>query len=201
MGFDINGIKATGWSMESQCQTPTLEMPFGQVDNCSYVESSFCLCKLFLKRAIFRRQRPNLSEFINGRSLLKWEVKKMDHSHLDWMSQDVEFWDQDENFLKLSEGVKKSRLWMIPVKKSFNLQREKRIKSVRSETRFHQTLLLVHELNLLCLGIKRGSFDKKAWVSIFLAISYQRLSFLKVGHACFFSIKRDQFSLQNQLKN
>ena len=64
---------------------------------------------------------------------------------------------------------------MIPVKKS-----------VRSETRFHQTLLLVHELNLLCLGIKRGSFDKKAWVSIFLAISYQRLSFLKVGHACFF---------------
>ena len=89
---------------------------------------------------------------------------------------------------------------MIPVKKSFNLQREKRIKSVRSETRFHQTLLLVHELNLLCLGIKRGSFDKKAWVSIFLAISYQRLSFLKVGHACFFSIKRDQFSLQNQLK-
>ena len=175
MGFDINGIKATGWSMESQCQTPTLEMPFGQVDNCSYVESSFCLCKLFLKRAIFRWQRPNLSEFINGRSFLKWEVKKMDHSHLDWMSQDVEFWDQDENFLKLSEGVKKSRLWMIPVKKS-----------VRSETRFHQTLLLVHELNLLCLGIKRGSFDKKAWVSIFLAISYQRLSFLKVGHACFF---------------
>ena len=78
---------------------------------------------------------------------------------------------------------------MIPVKKS-----------VRSETRFHQTLLLVHELNLLCLGIKRGSFDKKAWVSIFLAKSNQRLSF-EVGLVCFFSIKRDQFSLQNQLKN
>ena len=71
---------------------------------------------------------------------------------------------------------------MIPVKKS-----------VRSETRFHQTLLLVHELNLLCLGIKRGSFDKKAWVSIFLAISYQRLSFLKVGHACFFYKKGPVF--------
>ena len=148
----------------------------------------FVSANYFLKEQFSGGQRPNLSEFINGRSFLKWEVKKMDHSHLDWMSQDVEFWDQDENFLKLSEGVKKSRLWMIPVKKS-----------VRSETRFHQTLLLVHELNLLCLGIKRGSFDKKAWVSIFLAISYQRLSFLKVGHACFFSIKRDQFSLQNQL--
>ena len=123
----------------------------------------FVSANYFLKEQFSGGQRPNLSEFINGRSFLKWEVNKMDHSHLDWMSQDVEFWDQDENFLKLSEGVKKTRLWMIPVKKS-----------VKSETRFHQTLLLVHELNLLCLGIKRGPFDKKAW-----AISYQRLSFYR----------------------
>ena len=38
---------------------------------------------------------------------------------------------------------------------------EKRIKSVRSETRFQDTLLSVHELNLLCHGIKRDSFDKR----------------------------------------
>ena len=78
----------------------------------------FVSANYFLKEQFSGGQRPNLSEFINGRSFLKWEVKKMDHSHLDWMSQDVEFWDRDENFLKLSEGVKKSRLWMIPVKKS-----------------------------------------------------------------------------------
>ena len=29
----------------------------------------------------------------------------MDHSHLDWMSQDVEFWELDENYLKLFEAV------------------------------------------------------------------------------------------------
>ena len=38
---------------------------------------------------------------------------------------------------------------------------EKRIKSVRSETRFQDTLLSVHELNLLRRGIKRDSFDKR----------------------------------------
>ena len=77
---------------------------------------------------------------------------------------------------------------MIPVKKS-----------VRSETRFHQTLLLVHELNLLCLGIKRGSFDKKAWVSIFFGDIISEVEFFKSRPCVFFSIKRDQFSLQNQL--
>ena len=41
----------------------------------------------------------------------------MDHSHLDWMSQDVEFWDQDENFLKLSEGVKKITIVNDPSEK------------------------------------------------------------------------------------
>ena len=55
-----------------------------------------------------------------------------------------------------------------------------------SNTEVYLISEILHELNLLCLGIQRGSFDMKAWVSIFLAISYQRLSFLKVGHACFF---------------
>ena len=77
----------------------------------------FVSANYFLKEQFSGGQRPNLSEFINGRSFLKWEVKKMDHSHLDWMLQDVEFWDQDENFLKLSEGVKKITIVNDPSEK------------------------------------------------------------------------------------
>ena len=68
---------------------------------------------------------------------------------------------------------------MIPVKKS-----------VRSETRFHQTLLLVHELNLLCLGIKRGSFDMKAWVSIFFGDIISEVEFFKSRPCVFFFYKK-----------
>ena len=37
---------------------------------------------------------------------------------------------------------------------------EKRVKSVRSEERFQETLLTVHELNLLSAGLKRDRFNK-----------------------------------------
>ena len=84
----------------------------------------------------------------------------MDHSHLDWMSQDVEFWEQDENYMKLFEGVNNFTNKNDPSERVVQLA-EKRIKSVRSETRFQDTLLSVHELNLLCQGIKRDSFDKR----------------------------------------
>ena len=35
------------------------------------------------------------------------------------------------------------------------------VKTVRSETRFQETLLSVHELNFLCRGVQRKSFDKR----------------------------------------
>ena len=84
----------------------------------------------------------------------------MDHSHLDWMTRDVEFWEQDENYMKLFEGVNNFTIVNDPSERVVQLA-EKRIKSVRSETRFQDTLLSVHELNLLCHGIKRDSFDKR----------------------------------------
>ena len=148
--------------MESQCQAPTfaLVMPFGQVDDSSYFESSFCLYKLFFKKQLSGGQRPNLSEFINGRSFLLWEVMKMDHRHLDWMTRDVQLWDQDENYLNLSQGVNNFTIVNDPSERIVQLA-EKRINSVRSETRFQQTLLSVHELNLLCRGISRKSINKK----------------------------------------
>ena len=148
--------------MESQCQAQifALEMPFGQVENCSLLNPVFVSGKYLFKEQLSGGQRPNLSEFINGRSFLLWEVMKMDHSHLDWMSRDVEFWEQDENYMKLFEGVNNFTIVNDPSERVVQLA-EKRIKSVRSETRFQDTLLSVHELYLLCHGIKRDSFDKR----------------------------------------
>ena len=37
---------------------------------------------------------------------------------------------------------------------------EKRVKTVRSEERFQETLLTVHELNILSAGLKRDRFNK-----------------------------------------
>ena len=84
----------------------------------------------------------------------------MDHRHLDWMTRDVQLWDQDENYLNLSQGVNNFTIVNDPSERIVQLA-EKRINSVRSETRFQQTLLSVHELNLLCRGISRKSFDNK----------------------------------------
>ena len=147
--------------MESPCLVPTfaLAMPFGQVD--ALMLNPFSVSgNYFFKEQFSGGQRPNLSEFINGRSFLLWEVMKMDHSHLDWMTRDVDFWDQDESYLKLYEGVNNFTIVNDPSERIVQLA-EKRIKSVRSETRFQQTLKTLHELNLLCRGISRKSFDKK----------------------------------------
>ena len=62
--------------------------------------------------------------------------------------------------MKLFEGVNNFTIVNDPSERVVQLA-EKRIKSVRSETRFQDTLLSVHELNLLCHGIKRDSFDKR----------------------------------------
>ena len=69
-------------------------------------------------------------------------------------------WNQDRNYMKLFTGVNNFTVVNDPSERIVQLA-EKRIKSVRSELRFQQTILSVHELNLLCHGIKRGSFDKK----------------------------------------
>ena len=85
---------------------------------------------------------------------------RCDHSHLGWMTQDPDVWNQDENYKKLFTGVNNFTVVNDPSERIVQLA-EKRIKTVRSELRFQQTILSVHELNLLCHGIKRGSFDKK----------------------------------------
>ena len=81
---------------------------------------------------------------------------RCDHRHLGWMTQDPDLWSQDENYMKLLTGVKNFTVVNDPSERIVQLA-EKRIKTVRSELRFQQTVLSVHELNLLCHGIKRGS--------------------------------------------
>ena len=89
----------------------------------------------------------------------------MDHSHLDWMSRDVELWEHDENYLKLFQAVNEFTIVNDPSERAVQMA-EKRIKTVGSEKRFQETLLSVHELNLLCSGVQRKSFDKRELQSI-----------------------------------
>ena len=89
----------------------------------------------------------------------------MDHSHLDWMSRDVELWERDENYLKLFQAVNEFKIVNHPSERAVQMA-EKRIKTVGSEKRFQETLLSVHELNLLCRGVQRKSFDKRELQSI-----------------------------------
>ena len=84
----------------------------------------------------------------------------MDHSHLDWMSRDVEVWELDEKYLKLFQAVNEFTIVNDPSERAVQMA-ENRIKTVRSETRFQETLLSVHELNFLCRGVQRKSFDKR----------------------------------------
>ena len=89
----------------------------------------------------------------------------MDHSHLDWMSRDVELWEHDENYMKLFQAVNEFTVVNDPSERAVQMA-EKRIKTVGSEKRFQETLLSVHELNLLCRCVQRKSFDKRELQSI-----------------------------------
>ena len=122
--------------MGSQCQGQTfaLEMPFGQVHDCFLLKSFFVPRNELFLRQFSGGQRPNLSEFINGRSFLLWEVMKMDHSHLDWMSRDVELWEHDENYMKLFQAVNEFTVVNDPSERAVQMA-EKRIKTVGSEKR------------------------------------------------------------------
>ena len=46
---------------------------------------------------------------------------KMDHSHLDWMSRDVELWEHDENYLKLFQAV--NEFTIVKVKGQYRWQK------------------------------------------------------------------------------
>ena len=96
---------------------------------------------------------------MNGRSFLLWEVLRLDHARLGWLSRSPDTWMQDENYLMLLNFVQNLNVVNDPSERSVQLA-EKRIKTVKSEGRFQDTLLTVHELSLLSRGFKRDRFSK-----------------------------------------
>ena len=96
---------------------------------------------------------------MNGRSFLLWEVLGLDHASLDWLSKSPEDWEEDENYMHLFNFVENMVCVNDPSERVVQMA-EKRVKSVRSEARFQDTLLTVHELQLLSTGLKRDRFKK-----------------------------------------
>ena len=103
--------------------------------------------------------RPRLTRFVNGRSFLLWEVLRLDHSSLGWLSKTPDTWHEDADFMSLFKFVNNFICVNDPSERVVQLA-EKRVKTVRSEERFQETLLTVHELNLLSAGLKRDRFNK-----------------------------------------
>ena len=66
---------------------------------------------------------------------------------------------QDDNYLVLLDFVQNLTVENDPSERSVQLA-EKRVKTVRSEVRFQETLLTTHELNLLSRDLKRDRFKK-----------------------------------------
>lgn len=79
----------------------------------------------------------------------------MDHSSLDWLSKSPDTWEENENYMQLLNFVCVND----PSERVVQLA-EKRVKSVRSEAKFQDTLLTVHELQVLSKGLKRDRFKK-----------------------------------------
>ena len=83
----------------------------------------------------------------------------MDHSSLDWLSKSPDTWEENENYMQLLNFVQNIVCVNDPSERVVQLA-EKRVKSVRSEAKFQDTLLAVHELQLLSKGLKRDRFKK-----------------------------------------
>ena len=97
--------------------------------------------------------------FVNGRSFLLWEVLSLNHSILGWLSKSPDAWTEDEDYLFLFSFVENITCVNDPSERVVQTA-EKRMKSVRSEGKFQDTLLTVHELQLLSTGLKRDRFKK-----------------------------------------
>ena len=96
---------------------------------------------------------------MNGRSFLLWEVLQLDHSSLGWLSMSPDTWMEDDDYRVLLDFVQNLTVVNDPSERIVQLA-EKRVKTVRSEVRFQETLLTVHELNLLSRDLKRDRFKK-----------------------------------------
>ena len=96
---------------------------------------------------------------MNGRSYLLWEVLHLDHSNLGWLTKSSDIWPEDEDYMTLFAFVNNFTCVNDPSERIVQLA-EKRVKTVRSEDRFQETCLTVHELNLLATGLKRDRFKK-----------------------------------------
>ena len=95
---------------------------------------------------------------MNGRSYLLWEVLRLDHSRLGWLSKTPNTWQEDADYMTLFDFVNNMTCVNDPSERVVQLA-EKRVKTVRSEERFQETLLTVQELNLLSAGLKRDRFN------------------------------------------
>ena len=84
---------------------------------------------------------------------------KKDHTNLSWLSKPVEQWHEDQEYKKVEEVVKKLCIVNDPAEHAVKLAGE-RIRTVRSEKAFQETLLTVKELCCLSSDIKRGKFTK-----------------------------------------
>ena len=73
------------------------------------------------------------------------------------MSPDT--WMEDDDYRVLLDFVQNLTVVNDPSERIVQLA-EKRVKTVRSEVRFQETLLTVHELNLLSRDLKRDRFKK-----------------------------------------
>lgn len=68
-------------------------------------------------------------------------------------------WHEDADYMSLFAFVNNLTCVNDPSERIVQLA-EKRVKTVRSEERFQETLLTVHDLNLLSVGLKRDRFNK-----------------------------------------
>ena len=76
-----------------------------------------------------------------------------------WLSKTPNTWHDDADYMTLFAFVNNLTCVNDPSERVVQLA-EKRVKTVRSEERFQETLLTVHQLNLLSAGLKRDRFNK-----------------------------------------
>ena len=76
-----------------------------------------------------------------------------------WLSKTPNMWHEDADYMSLFAFVNNLTCVNDPSERIVQLA-EKRVKTVRSEERFQETLLTVHDLNLLSVGLKRDRFNK-----------------------------------------
>lgn len=101
---------------------------------------------------------------VSSREGRKRAVERSVHQHDEAGSQNAmvgrpDTWMQDDNYLVLLNFVQNLTVVNDPSERIVQLA-EKRIKTVKSEGRFQDTLLTVHELSLLSRGFKRDRSSK-----------------------------------------